>query len=379
MTVDFGAEGLLDGLDDAREREDRRGLLQDLLDGGVALDELRSAVAEDRLVLLGVERALGQQPARYSREEVAERAGLELDFLRRLWRAMGMPEAAPDQRVLSEGDLEAARLVRQALDAGMPETGLLELSRVMGQSMANVSAAIGGVFARSFVRPGDSERDLAQRYTEAAEALQPSTLPLLAYILGLHQRQQVRQNVIGRAQIAEGRLDGGREIAVCFADLVGFTRLGETVPPSELGAVAGRVAELAAEVAEGPVRIVKMIGDAAMLVSYELEPLVDAALSLVDAADEQGEDFPQLRAGIAKGQALGRGGDWYGRPVNLASRVGDIARPGSALATEEVKDALGDERYRWSFAGRRKLKGLRESVPLYRVRRRPPDPPPEQD
>lgn len=379
MTVDFGAEGLLDGLDDAREREDRRGLLQDLLDGGVALDELRSAVAEDRLVLLGVERALGQQPARYSREEVAERAGLELDFLRRLWRAMGMPEAAPDQRVLSEGDLEAARLVRQALDAGMPETGLLELSRVMGQSMANVSAAIGGVFARSFVRPGDSERDLAQRYTEAAEALQPSTLPLLAYILGLHQRQQVRQNVIGRAQIAEGRLDGGREIAVCFADLVGFTRLGETVPPSELGAVAGRLAELAAEVAEGPVRIVKMIGDAAMLVSYELEPLVDAALSLVDAADEQGEDFPQLRAGIAKGQALGRGGDWYGRPVNLASRVGDIARPGSALATEEVKDALGDERYRWSFAGRRKLKGLRESVPLYRVRRRPPDPPPEQD
>lgn len=379
MTVDFGAEGLLDGLDDAREREDRRGLLQDLLDGGVALDELRSAVAEDRLVLLGVERALGQQPARYSREEVAERAGLELDFLRRLWRAMGMPEAAPDQRVLSEGDLEAARLVRQALDAGMPETGLLELSRVMGQSMANVSAAIGGVFARSFVRPGDSERDLAQRYTEAAEALQPSTLPLLAYILGLHQRQQVRQNVIGRAQIAEGRLDGGREIAVCFADLVGFTRLGETVPPSELGAVAGRLAELAAEVAEGPVRIVKMIGDAAMLVSYELEPLVDAALSLVDAADEQGEDFPQLRAGIAKGQALGRGGDWYGRPVNLASRVCDIARPGSALATEEVKDALGDERYRWSFAGRRKLKGLRESVPLYRVRRRPPDPPPEQD
>lgn len=379
MTVDFGAEGLLDGLDDAREREDRRGLLQDLLDGGVALDELRSAVAEDRLVLLGVERALGQQPARYSREEVAERAGLELDFLRRLWRAMGMPEAAPDQRVLSEGDLEAARLVRQALAAGMPETGLLELSRVMGQSMANVSAAIGGVFAQSFVRPGDSERDLAKRYTEAAEALQPSTLPLLAYMLGLHQRQQLRQNVIGRAQIAEGRLDGGREIAVCFADLVGFTRLGETVPPSELGAVAGRLAELAAEVAEGPVRIVKMIGDAAMLVSYELEPLVGAALSLVDAADEQGEDFPQLRAGIAKGQALGRGGDWYGRPVNLASRVGDIARPGSALATEEVKDAVGEERYRWSFAGARKLKGLRESVPLYRVRRRPPDPPPEQD
>ena len=379
MTVDFGAEGLLDGLDDARECEDRRGLLQDLLDGGVALDELRSAVAEDRLVLLGVERALGQQPARYSREEVAERAGLELDFLRRLWRAMGMPEAAPDQRVLSEGDLEAARLVRQVLAAGMPETGLLELSRVMGQSMANVSAAIGGVFAQSFVRPGDSERDLAKRYTEAAEALQPSTLPLLAYMLGLHQRQQVRQNVIGRAQIAEGRLDGGREIAVCFADLVGFTRLGETVPPSELGAVAGRLAELAAEVAEGPVRIVKMIGDAAMLVSYELEPLVGAALSLVDAADEQGEDFPQLRAGIAKGQALGRGGDWYGRPVNLASRVGDIARPGSALATEEVKDAVGEERYRWSFAGRRKLKGLRESVPLYRVRRRPPDPPPEQD
>ena len=50
------------------------------------------------------------------------------------------------------------------------------------------------------------------------------------------------------------------------------------------------------------------------------------ALDLVDAADAEGEDFPQLRVGMASGPALSRAGDWYGRPVNLASRVTAIAR-----------------------------------------------------
>jgi adenylate cyclase len=154
---------------------------------------------------------------------------------------------------------------------------------------------------------------------------------------------------------------------VCFADLVGFTRLGEEVPPDELGRLAVRLEALATEVAAPPVRLIKTIGDAAMLTSLEPEPLLDAALELLDAADAEGEDFPQLRVGMALGSALSRACDWFGRPVNLASRITSIARPGSLLAERALRDSARSS-YRWSYAGERRLRGIREPVPLFRAR-----------
>jgi adenylate cyclase len=155
---------------------------------------------------------------------------------------------------------------------------------------------------------------------------------------------------------------------VCFADLVGFTRLGEEVPPDELSNLAGRLEALARDAAQLPVRLVKTIGDAAMLTCTEPEPLLDATLGLLDAAEGEGEDFPQLRAGMAIGPALSRAGDWFGRPVNLASRITGIARPGSVLAEREVHDSVPDA-YRWSYAGERRLRGVRHPVTLFRARR----------
>jgi adenylate cyclase len=157
-------------------------------------------------------------------------------------------------------------------------------------------------------------------------------------------------------------------VNVSFADLVGFTKLGEELPPDEVGRVAGRLGRIAADIAEPPVRLVKTIGDAAMLVSPEVEPLVSATIDLVRAADAEGEDFPQLRAGIARGEAIERVGDWYGRPVNIASRVTGVARPGSVLVTEDIKDEVEDG-FRFSFAGRRRLKNVSEQLALFRVRR----------
>ena len=120
-----------------------------------------------------------------------------------------------------------------------------------------------------------------------------------------------------------------------------------------------RLEALASDVAEPPVRLVKTIGDAAMLASPEPEPLLDAALALIEAADAEGEDFPQLRAGAALGAALPRAGDWFGRPVNLASRITAVARPGSLLADRALREPPS-EAYRWSFAGERRLRGIRE-------------------
>jgi adenylate cyclase len=154
-------------------------------------------------------------------------------------------------------------------------------------------------------------------------------------------------------------------LAICFADLVGFTRLGVEVEVEELGTVAGRLAQLAADLTEPPVRLVKTIGDAAMFVSPDPGPMVAVALGLLDAV--QAADLPALRAGVATGPAVVRAGDYYGHPVNLASRVTGIARPGSVLCTEEVKDAAPED-FDWSFAGRHRLKGVGDAVPLHRAR-----------
>jgi adenylate cyclase len=158
---------------------------------------------------------------------------------------------------------------------------------------------------------------------------------------------------------------------VCFADLVGFTRLGDRVAPAELGGAARRLTDMAVEAARPPVRLVKMIGDAALLVAPEPAPLVEAALALAADAERAGDAMPSLRVGVAHGMAVADGGDWYGAPLNLASRVSDVARPGSVLATSEVRDALASSpapAFAWSFAGRRRLRGVRAEVSLYRVR-----------
>jgi adenylate cyclase len=120
-------------------------------------------------------------------------------------------------------------------------------------------------------------------------------------------------------------------------------------------------------VIEPPVRIVKLIGDAVMLVAPEPAPMLECTLALVETAAEQ-EDFPELRAGVACGQAVHRWGDWYGTPVNLASRLTTRARPSTVLVTADVRDQTGD-RFQFSDAGRKRLKGFAHPVHAYRARR----------
>ena len=142
--------------------------------------------------------------------------------------------------------------------------------------------------------------------------------------------------------------------------MVGFTRLGQQIDPQELGGLASKLAELANEVTEPPVRLVKTIGDAAMFVSPEAGPLVSVALSLLEAVEAA--ELPSLRAGVACGTRPQRAGDFYGHAVNLASRVTGVARPGTVLCTEEVRDAAPDE-FDWSFARKHRLKGMSDADP----------------
>jgi adenylate cyclase len=365
--IDFEAEGLLDGLE-GQARDDRLALLEQLAAEGVPAEELREAVAAGRLILLPVERGLAGDGPRYTPREIAEISGGNLDLLQRASAALGIPYPDPDERALNEADLEAARRVKAFLDAGLPEDGIIQVARTIGMGTARIAEANRELTVRTLMQPGDTERDLALRFAAAAEHMLPIFEPTLLYAARAHLLEQIRRDVIGTADLASGELGATSEISVCFADLVGFTKLGEEIAPEELGLVAGRLEEMATAVAEPPVRLVKTIGDAAMLVSSEAEAMTEAALRLVEASEEEGEEFPRLRAGLARGLAVAQTGDFYGPPVNLASRITGVAKPGSVLADAETKTAAADA-FEYSYAGERRLKGFDAKVKLYRVRR----------
>jgi adenylate cyclase len=364
--IDFAAEGLLDGLE-GEAREARLALLRQLSGEGTTLEELRAAVATGHHVLLPVERAIAGDGPRYSAYEVAEIAGVDIDLLRRLRAALGVPYGDLDERSASETDLEAAKRTRQVLDAGFPPNELIRNARAIGMSMARVAEANRELVVRAVTGVETDELELANRLAATADYMLPLGIDFLGYAFKTNLLEQIKRDVIGAADLEAGSVGGAVERSVCFADLVEFTSLGEEIDAEELGEVAERFEELATGIVAAPVRLVKTIGDAVMLVSTDAEPLVDASLSLVAAAAAEGDQFPLLRAGIATGPILPQGGDYYGRSVNLASRITGIARPGSVLVDTPTREAA--DGFEYSFAGERRLKGIDSRTKLFRVRR----------
>jgi adenylate cyclase len=355
-------EEWLQGLSPAA-REERRGLLQRLIDQGFTDDEITRAIDDDRLVLLGIERVFG---AVLSAEDVQTRTGVPAARLTRARRLLGLPEPAPGERVFTEQDVAAAQAISLFSDAGIEQEAIDETTAVLGEGMARLAATIDGQFLRTFLRAGESEEEAAERLALIAQELTPAFGPVLMAAFTAQLRASVARGVLGREELSSGRPAAEQVLAVCFVDMVGFTRLGVELEVLELGAIARQLARLAATVASPPARLIKTIGDAAMFVSPDPATLVEVALDLLDGA--AAEDLPVLRAGIAYGPAVERAGDFYGNTVNLASRVTGIARPASVLCTAEVHDACPGA-FDWSFTGRHRLKGVSRPAALHRARR----------
>lgn len=352
---------LLDGLE-GEDRAARERLLERLAGEGFTPEELTAAIEEDRLALLLVERVLG---GRYTARELEERTGLPASQMLRIQRLLGLPEPSAADRVFDEEEVEAAKSISLFLSSGLGEESIAEITRVLGEGMARLAATTAAAFVAAFLKAGDSEDEVAERFAALAEQLIPAIDPVLSAAYKQHLAEAVRRGILSSADREAGEAGGATEITVCFVDMVGFTRLGAEIEAQELGSLATKLAELANDVTEPPVRLVKTIGDAAMFVSPDPGALVSVALSLLEAVEAA--DLPSLRAGVASGPALQRAGDYYGHAVNLASRVTGAARPGSVLCTKEVRDATRD-RFDWSYARKHKLKGMTDPVSLYRAR-----------
>ncbi len=363
--VDIEASGLLDGLD-GQARAERAELIEWLLGKGFTVEQIRSEVAP---MLLPAGRIVGNDGVYVSDRQICEETGIDLELLEAIQRAMGLPRAEdPDAVVHLRSDSRAAANARVFIGMGLSREQVITVSRVLGHGLAQTAEAMRQVVLEAVIQPGATELQIAQAYEGLVQQVSPLLGPLCDDVLRVQLRHTLETEAVSVAERAAGAVPGARNITVAFADLVGFTRLGEAVAPEELESLASRLSNLAHDVVAPPVRFIKTIGDAVMFVSTDPVALLRAALALVTAA-EKFDDFPQLRIGIASGMAVSRAGDWFGSPVNVASRVTGVARPGAVLVSESARDAIASaDGIEWSFAGASHLKGVKGEVKLFRAR-----------
>ncbi len=101
--------------------------------------------------------------------------------------------------------------------------------------------------AATMQHPGTTELEMAKSAQVLVSAAEPLIGPMVQDMLMLQLRHAMETEAINANERAVGAsLPGARQVAIAFADLVGFTRLGEMVPPEELEQLANRLADAAA-------------------------------------------------------------------------------------------------------------------------------------
>ncbi|NYJ04476.1 adenylate/guanylate cyclase domain-containing protein [Petropleomorpha daqingensis] len=313
-----------------------------------------------------LERLLLDGPRRYTRVQVAELSGLPLERTQRLWRALGFADSADDDPAYSDADVAALATLRSLIDSGFvgPETEAT-IARAMGQALSRLADwqtdMLADVLAGAAAQEG---RDpTPEEAVDAARAL----LPLLQDIQDYVWRRHLAANA-DRLLAATGGGDR-RELAVGFADLVGYTSRSRGMGGRELGAMVEDFESTAASViALHSGRVVKTVGDGVLFTAASAVDAVEIALDLPDQWNA--EDRPPLRVGAAYGRVLTRLGDVYSPVVNLASRLTSVARPSTVLVDRELADRLrGLDAYRVKPLRRVSVRGYDHLQP-WLVRRR---------
>jgi adenylate cyclase len=363
--VDLDASGLLDGLD-GQPRRERAELVTWLLDRGFTVDQIRSSFSP---LLLAANRIIGDDGTLVSLRELSECTGVSVELLQRLHRAVGLARVDdPGLALLPRADAEAVLRGADLIGFGFDPEQIVLILRLLMDGLTHAAVVMRQTALQHLLHPGTTELELAQAAEDLSRQTQPLLGPLIYDLLRLALRHGFQTEVVNAAELAVGALPDSRDVAVAFADLVGFTRLGEELPPDELARLASELGDHARDIAQDPVQFVKTIGDAVMFVSPEPLVLVHALLDLVEAV--AADALPRLRVGIAYGPASSYAGDWYGSPVNLASRITTVAPPWSVYAQDTARNVIGEaDGIAWAEIGPRQIKGIRGDVLLFQASR----------
>ena len=159
------------------------------------------------------------------------------------------------------------------------------MTRLLAEGLSRAAEVMRSTALSAILRPGTTELETAKASQALVSQIVPLLGPMIENMLFMQLRHMMETEAVTASERAAGTpLPGAREVSVAFADLVGFTKLGEVVSPEELGQLAGRLADLARDLTAPPVRFIKTIGDAVMLVCPDPAPLLDTVLKLVEAS-----------------------------------------------------------------------------------------------
>jgi adenylate cyclase len=340
-----------------------------LRERGHSLDDIKSATDEGRLAYGLLEDLFPPGEQAYSLDDAAEETGLEPELIERIWLSMGFPRQ--ELTSLTEEDMQALRWVSSVLAAGFPLVAFLQLTRVYGQALAQIADTETRLFHiyvhEPLMREGVPSLEMAEEMADLGRDLLPLASPIMDYI---HQRYLAyfsEQDVVGHMEAdVDGDSTYGRiKVAIAFADLAGYTRYVEEEGEEEALSYVERFIDAVGDTLPEGARVVKTIGDEVMVVGQDAGAMVDWAVGFSRLyADER----PAPRIGVNAGPVLYRDGDYFGREVNLASRVVARARGGEVLVTGQVLDDVRDQSHlRVDNIGQVKLKGFAEPRSLCRV------------
>jgi adenylate cyclase len=340
-----------------------------LRERGHTLRQIAAATEAGRLSFAYIEDLLPAEEGDYSFEDAARETGLETALIERIFSTMGLNQAAMVR--ITEDDLQLLRYVAAVLAAGFPLVAFLQLIRVYGQAIAQMADAEVRLFHlyvhEPLMRDGVPGLEMAEEMWGLAGELLPLASPIMDHVHQRFLQHFVEQDVIGHmeADLDGEQLDLGRmRVAIAFADLAGYTRLTEEAGEEEAVSAVERFVADVEHTLPDEARVIKTIGDEVMVVGSDASALVDWAVGF--QALNAGQR-PRPRIGIHSGDALYRDGDYYGRAVNLASRVGARAAGGEVLVTREVVGAAGNH-LAFEPIGEVKLKGFRDATDLFLAR-----------
>lgn len=351
-----------------------------ILEAGFTRDQIGWAVGQGSLNLDHVDNYVVEDPAPPSTRtfaEFAESLGSAAGSLPALYQALGLPEPDPTTSIdLREEALWEAFFAawRLAPDTETP----FRAARLMGEGTRLTTVGWPKLLEEQIAGPARDRflQDDSQGFPPEVVAAAATMIRLLPAMMTWLAQRYVQQVMVG------GIVDGFEAIlaghgmapqpgpaappAVVFVDLSGYTQLTEEHGDEiavRLAASLQACAERSAIAHEG--RVVKMIGDGAMLQFPDAPRGVGAALDIVEAL--RAESGVEAHAGVHAGPVIERDRDVFGRTVNLASRIASVAPSGDVVVSEAVVGSIDDGAFEFRPIDMTALKGFSDPVPLFRA------------
>ena len=277
---------------------------------------------------------LGANPTLTS-EAVAEAAHVELDQARRLWRALGFPNAG-DAPAFTESDVDALTTLVGAVDSGAIDFDIaVRLTRAVGQTMARLADWQVATLAARVEQLEAGDEATGSRIGSALRIAEQVGIPfekLIVYSWRRHLAAAVaRIEALGANDVDLHTT----QVTVGFADLVQFTALS-----NELGDLVEIFETRCADViADHNGRVIKTLGDSVLFVSEDPVKAMDIALSIVDVIGHDNR-LPDVRIGLSTGSVIMQLGDVFGPPVNMAARLTGVARRNRVITDRSTAELL---------------------------------------